>query len=152
MLVISALNTIRLLMEEVKETEILIEPEEEVRKGERVIGEMAGELRKIYTLAQVYRQAAVNLSHSVLNGGATGKESEKGRTAFIKMKRCEYTHTYLMDTLWHSLFLYYDEKLSHLCADTVAVRAGWKIVVFNTDDAVKECGECQCGTAMINPN
>jgi len=106
---------------EIKEVDTLIEPAEEVKEGDTVVGELSDDLKKLWTLSKAVKKAAELLAVEVRYTPSACPE-EHGRVSEQATKaRC------LEMIFWISVL---DELQMWGHPEAYALRAGWKVVEF----------------------
>ncbi|KKN40507.1 hypothetical protein LCGC14_0732960 [marine sediment metagenome] len=110
----------KLLPLEIQEVEALIEPTEEIREGDTVVGVASDELKKLWTLSRAAKKEAELLQVELKYTQASGEERAKISELMAKSRAMEMI-------FWIGAM---DELQLWGHADQCAMRVGWQVVEF----------------------
>ena len=114
----TTLTWLSLLPWEIDSIKEVKEPNSPIRPGERIIGEIQGDLRKLYTLMMQVGYESEKIKVDLTYGSeATPHRVEE----FARLCRLDELLTLIF---WFSV----KDNLNCWYADTIGVRSGWKIV------------------------
>ena len=121
---------LKLLPLEIQEVDVLIEPTDEVKEGETIVGTISDDLKKLWTLCRSMKKSAELLSIEVkykqADAEATGKVSE----LLTKARALEMI-------FWIGIF---DELQLWGHPEQPGLRVGWQVVEFKRPEMILPFG------------